>query len=66
MARDPRFDILFTPLKNRPEDDTQSFLSGAALQRFGHELARHEHGKSRHQGRGRMGCRKYRAVLDPP
>jgi dimethylamine/trimethylamine dehydrogenase len=66
MTRDPRHDILFTPLQIGPKDGQEPLLPGAALQRrrLPRPLCRRRNAP--HQGRGRLGRDLHRTDRNPP
>ena len=65
MARNPRYDILFEPVRIGPVTAPQPLLPGAALHRHGLRAAASVAPPARDQGRGRLGRRLHRALLDP-
>ena len=64
-SRNPRYDLLFEPLRIGPGHRAQPLLPGAALHRHGHRLPRQPAPPSRDQGRGRLGRRQYGILLHP-
>ena len=55
MTRDPRYDILFEPVRIGPGDRAQPLLPGAALHRHRLDPAGDAGAAARDQGRGRLG-----------
>jgi len=55
MARDPKYDVLFEPVRNRPEDDAQPLLPDPTLLGVRQRVPTHPGCLSRHEGRGGWG-----------
>ena len=65
MARDPRYDILFEPVKIGPVTAHNRFYQVPHCTGMGIELAADARRHARHEGRGRLGRRLHRILLDP-
>ena len=66
MTRDPRYDILFEPVRIGPRRGAQPLLPGAALQRHGLPRCLGPGRHARHEGGRRLGRGLHRDGGDPP
>ena len=66
MARNPRYDILFEPVKIGPVTAPQPLLCGAACRGHDQRHAAHARRLPRDQGRRRLGRGVHRLRLDHP
>ena len=66
MGIDPRYDMLFEPLKIGPGHGAEPVLSGTPLHRHGARPAAYPGRDARHEGRGRMGRGVHRVLLHAP
>ena len=66
MARDSRYDILFEPVAIGPTAAPNRFYAVPHASGMTNANAADPGGLPRDQGRGRLGCRLHRRLLDPP
>ena len=65
MPRDPRFDILFEPVKLGPVTAPNRFYQVPHCTGMGYQLPAHARRHARHEGRGRLGRGQHRILLHP-